>query len=116
MPSRNDEKVPLGRTKLMVSKICFGTSALGSMPDTYGYEVEENRAKQTVQAILAGPVNFLDTSRNYGFGRSEQRIGSVIRENGGLPNGTHHLHQTRSRPRDQSLRWIPGPTIIGGKP
>jgi D-threo-aldose 1-dehydrogenase len=87
MPSRNDEKVPLGRTKLMVSKICFGTSALGSMPDTYGYEVEENRARETVQAILAGPVNFLDTSRNYGFGRSEERVGSVIRENGSLPDG-----------------------------
>lgn len=57
------------------------------MPDTYGYEVEEERAKETVQAIFAGPVNFLDTSRNYGFGRSEQRVGSVVRENGGLPKG-----------------------------
>jgi D-threo-aldose 1-dehydrogenase len=27
----------------------------------------------------------MDTSRNYGFGRSEQRIGEVIRERGGLP-------------------------------
>jgi len=32
-------------------------------------------------------VNFLDTSRNYGFGRSEERIGEVIRERGGLPPG-----------------------------
>jgi D-threo-aldose 1-dehydrogenase len=32
-------------------------------------------------------VNFLDTSRNYGFGRSEERIGAVIREYGGLPAG-----------------------------
>jgi D-threo-aldose 1-dehydrogenase len=32
-------------------------------------------------------VNFLDTSRNYGLGRSEERIGSVIRERGGLPAG-----------------------------
>jgi D-threo-aldose 1-dehydrogenase len=81
------EKVRLGRTGLTVSKICFGTSSLGSMPDTYGYGVEEERARATVRAILAGPANFLDTSRNYGFGRSEERIGAAIRELGGLPEG-----------------------------
>jgi D-threo-aldose 1-dehydrogenase len=81
------QKTKLGRTDLTVSKICFGTSSLGSMPDTYGYAVEEERARATVRAILAGPANFLDMSRNYGFGRSEERIGAVIRELGGLPEG-----------------------------
>ena len=81
------EKVALGHTNLAVSKICFGTSALGDMPGTYGYGVDEMRAKDTVRAIFAGQTNFLDTSRNYGFGRSEQRIGDVIRERGGLPEG-----------------------------
>jgi aryl-alcohol dehydrogenase-like predicted oxidoreductase len=33
-----------------------------------------------------GPANFLDTSRIYGFGRSEARIGKVVRERGGLPS------------------------------
>jgi D-threo-aldose 1-dehydrogenase len=87
MPAAQVEKVPLGRTGLSVSKICFGTSALGHMPDTYGYEVDEERAKETVRMIFAGPVNFLDTSRIYGFGRSEERIGAVIRERGGPPEG-----------------------------
>ena len=87
MSATQMEKVPLGRTGLAVSKICFGTSALGHMPDTYGYEVDEDRAKETIRVILAGPVNFLDTSRIYGFGRSEERIGAVIRERGGLPEG-----------------------------
>jgi D-threo-aldose 1-dehydrogenase len=77
-------KATLGRTNLVVSKICFGTSSLGHMPDTYGYAVDLERAKETVRAIFAGPVNFLDTSRIYGFGRSEERIGAVIRERGGL--------------------------------
>lgn len=81
------ERVPLGRTGLNVSRICFGMSALGNMPDTYGYAVDEDRAKATVRAIFDSQVNFLDTSRNYGFGRSEERIGSVIRERGGLPQG-----------------------------
>ncbi len=57
------------------------------MPDTYGYEVDEARARATLQAIFDGPVNFLDTGNNYGMGRSEQRIGDAIRERGGLPEG-----------------------------
>jgi D-threo-aldose 1-dehydrogenase len=85
MPDQKVETAVLGRTNLSVSKLCFGTSGLGDMPDTYGYGVGEDRAKETIRAIFAGPVNFLDTSRNYGLGRSEERIGSVIRERGGLP-------------------------------
>jgi len=73
------------RMKLDVSRICFGTSSLSSMPDTYGYEVDPERAHATVRAIFDSAINFLDTSRIYGFGRSEQRIGDVIRERGGLP-------------------------------
>jgi D-threo-aldose 1-dehydrogenase len=81
------DKVKLGRTNLSVSRICFGTTSLSDMPDTYGYGVDADRARRTVQAIFEGPANFLDTSRIYGFGRSEQRIGDVIRERGGLPEG-----------------------------
>ena len=79
------ERVPLGRTGLTVSGICFGMSALGNMPDTYGYAVDTDTATTTIRAIFDSPINFLDTSRNYGFGRSEERIGSVIHERGGLP-------------------------------
>ena len=82
MGSGKIEKVRLGRTGLEVTRLCFGTSGLGDMPSTYGYSVDEDRARATVRAILAGPVNFLDTSRNYALGRSEQRIGAVIREEG----------------------------------
>ncbi|TPK97702.1 aldo/keto reductase [Mesorhizobium sp. B2-4-12] len=78
---------PIGQTGLEVTEICFGTAPLGGMPDTYGYNVDEATALATIRAIFDGPVNFMDTSRNYGFGRSEERIGSVIRERGGLPPG-----------------------------
>src|SRR5882757_6962166 len=57
------------------------------MPDTYGYEVDAEQARATVRAIFDSQVNFLDTARIYGFGRSEERIGDVIRERGGLPAG-----------------------------
>jgi len=81
------DKVRLGKSGLEVTPICFGTSSLGDMPDTYGYGVDEERARATVRAIFEGPVNFIDTSRNYGMGRSEARVGQVIKERGGLPEG-----------------------------
>jgi D-threo-aldose 1-dehydrogenase len=88
MPEEGElEKAPVGRTGLKVPKIGFGTSGLGDMPDTYGYGVDEERAKATVRAIFDGPAKFLDVARNYGFGRSEERVGLVIRERGGLPDG-----------------------------
>jgi len=77
----------VGKTSLSVPAICFGTSGLGNMPDTYGYEVDEARARETIHRIFDSECRFLDTSRNYGFGRSEERIGQVIRERGGLPEG-----------------------------
>lgn len=80
-------KREIGRTGLVVPEVAFGTSGLGNMPDTYGYEVGEERALATVRAILDLPDGFLDTSRNYGLGRSEERVGMVVREMGGWPKG-----------------------------
>jgi len=78
-------KKDIGDT-IKVSEICFGTSALGNMPDTYGYEVNPSIAEETILAILNGPSNFIDTSRNYGMGRSEKLIGNVFKSLGGKPN------------------------------
>ncbi|MBB5223802.1 D-threo-aldose 1-dehydrogenase [Amaricoccus macauensis] len=68
-------------------KISYGTSGLGGMPDTYGYDVDEARAIATIQAVLALPDGMLDTSRLYGMGRSEERIGKAVAELGGWPEG-----------------------------
>lgn len=81
------EKRKIGKTGLEVTTLSFGSASLGNMPDTYGYKVSEQQAWQTVRAVFESPVNMLDSSRNYGFGRSEERIGAVIRERGGLPEG-----------------------------
>jgi D-threo-aldose 1-dehydrogenase len=77
----------IGNTGLEVTELGFGTAGLGSMPATYGYEVTEETALETIKTIFDSPVNLIDTSRNYGFGRSEERLGKAIRENGGLPKG-----------------------------
>ena len=74
-------------TGLEITELSFGTSSLGSMPDTYGYEVSEDRAQKTLNRFFQGPVNMLDTSRNYAMGESEIRIGKAIKENGGWPKG-----------------------------
>jgi len=68
----------LGSTKLGVTGICIGTSPLGSVPDLYGYAVEQDRAVATIRAVFESPVNFVDTSNNYGAGRAERRIGLAL--------------------------------------
>lgn len=81
------EKREIGGTGVWVPPIGFGTSGIGGMPDTYGYDVAEERAFETVRAVLALPDGFIDSSRNYGLGRSEERIGAVVRALGGWPEG-----------------------------
>ena len=80
------KKNKIKNTGLEVTELSFGTSSLGSMPDTYGYEVPEERAQETLKRFFKGPVNLLDTSRNYGMGESELRIGRAIKNNSGWPN------------------------------
>jgi D-threo-aldose 1-dehydrogenase len=81
------DKRPIGATGIAVTPIAFGATALAGMPDTYGYDVSEAEARATIHAIFDSPVNVIDTSRNYGFGRSEERIGAAIAERGGIPDG-----------------------------
>lgn len=78
---------PLGQTGLAVTPLCLGCSGLGSMPEIFGYEVPFERAVATVSRMLAGPINFLDTSADYSDGESERRIGAALRDRGGLPDG-----------------------------
>src|SRR5256712_4365138 len=78
---------PLGSTGLHVTPICIGTAPLGSMPETFAYEVPEERALATIRAFFADSLNFLDTAASYGDGESERRIGIVLGELGGLPPG-----------------------------
>ena len=81
------EKRALGKTGLEVTRICFGATALGNMPATYGYSVETDQAVNIIKKIFEGPVNFLDTAAEYGNGESERRIGLALKEIGGLPEG-----------------------------
>ena len=99
------EQARLGRTDLVVSRVCYGTAPIGHMPEVYGHGSSDELAYATVRAIFDGPSNFLDTSRNYGAGRSEERIGHVIRERAGA-GGFRARDQARPRSGDQQLRRI----------
>jgi D-threo-aldose 1-dehydrogenase len=95
----------LGRTGLTVSDVCVGTSALGSFPAQYGYEVDTETAVATIRRVFEGPFTFIDTSNEYGGGESEKRIGQAIRDNGGVPDGV--VVATKVDP-------IPGTTDFSG--
>jgi len=87
-PGENMQIRTLGKTGLQVTELCVGTSAIGSMPKTYGYEVAEDRALETLRRVFQGPITFIDTSNEYGQdGSSERLIGTVLRELGGVPEG-----------------------------
>lgn len=78
---------PLGTTGMMVTALCVGTAPLGDMPDVFAFSVGDERALTTIRAAFAGPINFLDTAASYGDGVSERRIGTVLSELGGVPDG-----------------------------
>ena len=96
---------PFGRTDLTVSDICVGTSALGSFPAQYGYEVDEDTAVATIHRVFDGPFTFIDTSNEYGGGASEERIGRAIAERGGIPE--RYVVATKVDP-------VPGSTDFSG--
>jgi D-threo-aldose 1-dehydrogenase len=77
----------LGSTGLRVGALCAGCAPLGDMLEAFTYSVGEERSCETVRAILDSPITFLDTAASYGNGESERRIGLVVRERGGLPDG-----------------------------
>jgi D-threo-aldose 1-dehydrogenase len=76
----------LGSTGLKVTELCVGTSPLAGMAQLYGYDVSDERAVATIDAVLDSPIRFIDTSNGYGeHGEAEKRIGLALAARGGLP-------------------------------
>lgn len=99
------DRVPFGRTNLLVPPIAVGCAEIGSMPEAFAYTVEEDEGLATVRAFLASPINYIDTAASYNDGESERRVGKVLRELGGLPPGT--IIQTKAG-ADRFVRdWNP---------
>ncbi len=80
-------KKRFGQTNLHVTSLSVGCAQLGDMPETFAFSVGEERALDTIRSAFNSPINFLDTAASYGDGESERRIGVVLKELGGVPQG-----------------------------
>ncbi len=73
------EKVKLGKSGLMVSRVGLGGLQWGAK----GIGIEDEREIKTIiNHALDSGINFLDTAESYADGRSEKLIGQVLKERG----------------------------------
>jgi len=68
----------LGATGIAPTVVGIGTSALSSMPGSYGCSIDAAEAAEALDGLLEGPPTFVDTDANFGGGRGEQRIGAAL--------------------------------------
>jgi D-threo-aldose 1-dehydrogenase len=74
----------LGRTGLKVTELGFGSAPLGGFRGS----VSEERATATLRTAWGGGVRYFDTAPYYGYGRSELRVGALLRD---LPRESYVL-------------------------
>lgn len=67
---------PLGRTGLQVTQLGFGAAPIGGFRAT----LPDTEANEIIQSACDSGINFFDTSPYYGYGRSELRVGAVLRD------------------------------------
>lgn len=102
------EYTHLGRSGLLVSKICLGTMAFGNSCD-------EKESHRIMDAALDAGINFFDSADNYGKatnneGITEKIIGRWFKQGGGRRERvvlTTKVHEEMHRPYD-------GPNSPGG--
>jgi D-threo-aldose 1-dehydrogenase len=69
------ERVPLGRTRLRVTRLGLGTAPIGGLFEP----VEEVQAHAVVERAYQGDLRLFDTAPLYGYGTAERRVGHVLR-------------------------------------
>ena len=71
--------VGLGATELMVSSICLGAMSYGD-PNWRDWVLGEQKSRPLIKRALELGINFFDTAEIYSDGRSEEILGSALRE------------------------------------
>jgi aryl-alcohol dehydrogenase-like predicted oxidoreductase len=66
----------LGRSGLLVSRICLGTMTFGN--NDWGCDLEGSRA--IVKAFIDGGGNFIDTADSYSGGESERMLAAILKD------------------------------------
>ena len=75
-PGKTFARRRLGRTNVHVSVLGFGGATIGGI----GAPVSEAQAQATLETAWAEGVRYFDTAPWYGRGRSELRVGRLLRE------------------------------------
>lgn len=73
----NIEMTELGKSGVMVSRVCLGTWAMGGW--MWG-GTEEKDSIATIRKALDTGLNFIDTAPVYGFGQAEEIVGKALEE------------------------------------
>ncbi|MEQ8557176.1 MAG: aldo/keto reductase [Henriciella sp.] len=73
----------LGRTGLVVSKLCLGTMTFGGQTGFWKYigKQQQDEADELVRTAFNAGINFFDTADVYSAGISEKMLGEAIRNN-----------------------------------
>jgi aryl-alcohol dehydrogenase-like predicted oxidoreductase len=92
------EYTTLGKTGLLVSKLCFGTMTFGDGRGLFKAisTVGQAGADELVKASIDGGINFFDTADNYTEGESERMLGQSLKN--------LHIARQDRRGRDEGLQ------------
>lgn len=98
------QKVPLGRSNILVTKVCLGTM-------TFGEQVSEKDAHSIMDLAVDGGINFIDTAEMYPvpakastYGNTEQIIGKWIEKK----NRSSIIIATKVSGPSRGMEWIRG--------
>lgn len=67
-------KRTFGKSNLQLPRLGFGAAPIGNLYQSF----TDEQAGLTVETALENGIHYIDTAPHYGFGLSEQRIGSVL--------------------------------------
>lgn len=71
----------LGKSELMVSRICVGCMGFGEADNgQHNWTLNEEKSREIIKAALDQGINFFDTAIGYSGGTSEQFLGRAIRD------------------------------------
>jgi len=75
------EYVKLGKSDLLVSRICLGCMGFGDPTiGQHSWTIDENHTRDIIRRALDLGVNFFDTAIAYQLGTSEQYVGRALRD------------------------------------
>lgn len=75
---RSTQMRPLGQSMVNLSLLGFGAAPVGNLYRA----MSDEQGEATVQEAVAAGIRYFDTAPHYGFGLSERRLGTALRDSG----------------------------------